>query len=347
MHPRSQMRRAKRSRSEREPPAGDVTFERLLRAAARIPEYTDFALPSSGRLPAVGAVVGRKYRIARMVGRGGMGAVFAAVHVTLGTRVALKVMLPSIARHPESRQRLLREANAARRIRHPNVVEVFEVGIDRGVPFLVMELLAGTLLRDRMAEGPMPLRPALAIFMPILAGVAGAHRAGVIHRDLKPENVMLVGSTRRRELPKILDFGIAKLTPAAGEPSTNITCPRVVLGTPAFMAPEQLIGDAVDVRADVYSLGVMLYALLAGRRPFEAEGYNQLLFKIASEEPASLTALRPDLPASVAAIVRRAMARKPEQRFRSVDGFALALNPLVPGAARGRRLQRRATVGVH
>jgi serine/threonine protein kinase len=159
--------------------------------------------------------------------------------------------------------------------------------------------------------------------------------------------VMLVGSTRRRELPKILDFGIAKLIPAAGEPSTNITCPRVVLGTPAFMAPEQLIGDAVDVRADVYSLGVMLYALLAGRRPFEAEGYNQLLFKIASEEPASLTALRPDLPASVAAIVRRAMARKPEQRFRSVDGFALALNPLVPRAARGRRLQRRVAAGVH
>ena len=340
MHPRSQMPRARRSRSDRGPPSDDATFERLLRAAARIPEYTDFALPSSGRLPAVGTVVGGKYRIARMVGRGGMGAVFAAVHVNLGTRVALKLMLPSVARDPESRQRLLREANAARRIRHPNVVEVFEVGIDRGVPFLVMELLAGTLLRDRMAEGPMPLRRALAIFMPILAGVASAHRAGVIHRDLKPDNVMLVRAGRGRALPKILDFGIAKLTAAAGEPSTSITCRRVVLGTPAFMAPEQLIGDAVDVRADVYSLGVLLYALLAGRRPFEAEGYNQLLFKIASEEPVALTGLRPDLPAGVAAIVRRAMARRCEQRFRSVDGFALALNAFVPSAARGRRVQR-------
>jgi serine/threonine-protein kinase len=306
-----------------------------LRAAARIPEYPEFHLPSSGRLPSLGTVVGGKYRIERLVGRGGMGAVYAAVRAGARKRVAVKLMLPGIARDPESRERLLREAQAAGRIRHANVVRVFEVGTHRGVPFLVMELLVGTLLRERMDEGPMPLRSALAIILPILSGVASAHRAGVVHRDLKPENVMLVRDRRRREAPKILDFGIAKLTGPQCEPVTSITRKSVVLGTPAFMAPEQLMGEPVDARADVYSLGVLLYAMLAGRRPFDAEGYNQLLFKIASEEPAGLTQLRPELPAAVEAIVRRAMARRPERRFGDVDGFSAALRTL--GTAAGVR----------
>jgi serine/threonine protein kinase len=276
------------------------------------------------------------YRIERLVGRGGMGAVYAAVHVAARKRVAVKLMLPGIARDPESRQRLLREATAAGRIRHTNVVRVFDVGAHRGVPFLVMELLTGTLLRDRMAKGPIPLPSALAILLPLLSGVACAHRAGVVHRDLKPEHILLAKGGRRREVPKILDFGIAKLTGPPCEPVTSITRRNVVLGTPAFMAPEQLLGETVDARADVYSLGVLLYAMLAGRRPFDAEGYNQLLFQIASEEPAALTQLRPELPTAVEAIVRRAMARQPERRFDDVDGLALALRALGASGPRAR-----------
>jgi serine/threonine protein kinase len=301
--------------------ARDDSFEQLLRLVARVSEPPP---PSRDveRLPVQGSKIGA-YRIDRLIACGGMGAVFAATHRN-GKHYALKWVLPSIAHEPDVQERFRRELKAGLTIRHPNVVRVFGVEEHEGVPFLVMELLRGVSLRARMAKGPIALQHALALFIPVLRGVAAAHSVGVIHRDLKPDNVVLARDAGGLEVPKVLDFGLSKPIGTDRDLAT-ITRRDVVLGTPAFTAPEQLMGEAVDAGADIYSLGVVLYAMLAGRRPFEGTSYSQLLFKIATEHPIPLSELRSDLPLPLDRIVARAMARIRGERFAAVDGFTRAL----------------------
>jgi serine/threonine protein kinase len=289
---------------------------------------------SSGSLPKPGKIVGEKYRIDEPIAQGGMGAVFAATHIVSGKRVALKWMLPSLGLVPGASDRFVREARATARIDHPNVVDIYDVGSDEGSVYLVMELLRGETLHQRLARAPVTPRTAAALLMPALRGVAAAHAHGVIHRDLKPDNIFLCQSSdgEPRDL-KVLDFGISKIAKGDELRDAALTHSGMVMGTPYYMSPEQVRGaNQVDERSDVYAFGVILYEMLTSRRPFDAETYNQLIFKIATEDPLPISALNAYVDDELVAVVTRAMARDPAARFANVEELALALEPHTGGS---------------
>lgn len=316
--------------------SGEDSFEMLLRSVARAPhvspETLNEVLPN---LPAKGDIIDGKFEIAERLGTGGMGAVFSATHVVTKKPVALKWMLPTQAMKKEAELRFIREAQAAGRIDHPNVVDVYDIGRHENAYYLVMERLHGEPLSARQGKGACSPAEAVALLMPVMRGVAAAHAQGVIHRDLKPGNVFLCrgpdGSPRE---PKVLDFGISKL--AAGQTQADVyaTADGTRLGTPSYMAPEQLReGTSADHRVDVYALGVMLYELLTGRLPFKAQGTNEMIIEIAAGTPEPLKKQRPELPNALVSVVMKAMARDAEDRYPDVRSLALALEPFGTGVA--------------
>ncbi len=206
--------------------------------------------------PFIGTVVGERYRIVSRIGVGGMGAVYRAEHTMMRRDLAIKVLLPELSGKEEFARRFEREAESASRLAHPNIITVTDFGrTAEGSLFLAMEFLAGTSLSAAIAGGPMTLERALAIERQILRGLDHAHAAGVVHRDLKPENIMLVERDGQRDVVKILDFGIAKVTePQSG--GQALTQAGVIFGTPEYLSPEQALGEAVDARADIYAAGV-------------------------------------------------------------------------------------------
>jgi eukaryotic-like serine/threonine-protein kinase len=220
------------------------------------------------------------YRPTRLLARGGMGAVYEAEHAATGDRVALKVIDRPLAHEPTARERFLREGRILNALRHPNIVRLFEVGLDDDRPFIAMELLSGETLRDRLTrEGRLSRAAALELFVPICDAVSAIHRAGVLHRDLKPSNVMLV---RRgaATVPVILDFGISKDTAALLEDST-LTRTQGLLGTPLYLSPEQTLNSkAASPRSDQYALGVMLYQCITGLSPFSGASPYELMHAI-------------------------------------------------------------------
>jgi len=273
---------------------------------------------------AIGEVVADKYRIERLLGSGGMAEVYAAINIRTERRVALKWILPALAASNEVLARFRREALAAGRINHPNVVTIFDVVEHQGSACLVMELLSGETLADRMKRtGPMAFVEAVAIMLPAMRGVAAAHAHGVIHRDLKPDNIFLCedadGSIRDC---KVLDFGVSKLTVADAATTGDITLSGNVVGTPEYMAPEQVrAGRHADHRIDVYSLGVVFYEMLAGRPPFVGEHFSGLMLDIMQRDPPQLSSLRTDVPRRLAGVIHRALARDLEKRYPDMASF--------------------------
>ena len=261
------------------------------------------------------------YRIEGELGQGGMGVVYRAVDTKLGRPVAIK-MLPGLAADDTERyQRFVREAQAASALNHPNIVTIYDIGEADGRTFIVMELVEGRTLKDLLSDRPaaMPIREALQIAEGMAAALAVAHANGIVHRDIKPANVVITSDGRA----KVLDFGLAKVTSRSADDATitGMTRPGTVLGTLAYMSPEQAEGKPVDARTDVFSLGAVLYEMLARRRPFAESSDAALLSAILRDDPPPLATLRPDVPPALNAVVTRALAKDPAAR--QADGTAL------------------------
>jgi eukaryotic-like serine/threonine-protein kinase len=289
-----------------------------------------------------GVVIGNKYEIVAIIGRGGMGIVVEALHRTLRQRVALKFLVGPLARDPAHVARFFREARAAATLGSEHVVRVLDADwLPTGEPFIALELLEGRdLAAELRARGPLPIGEAVAYVLDACEALALAHKHGIVHRDIKPANLFLTRSVDGAALVKVLDFGIAKVHAQSDTASTD---PSAIVGSPRYMAPEQVRGGkGVDARADVWALGVTLFELVSGRVPFDGENLLEICAAIITGAPPSLVALRPDAPPGLADALLRALQRDAEGRTPSVLAFAEQIAPFAPlaSAAGLERLRR-------
>ncbi len=265
------------------------------------------------------------YEIVEKIGAGGMGEVYRARDPRLGREVAIKVLHSSLSQNTKRLARFEQEARAAGTLNHPNVLAIYDVGHDRGMPFLVTELLEGETLRDRINSGSLTMRKAVEYAAQIADGLAAAHGRNIVHRDLKPDNVFI---TRDGHL-KILDFGLAKLTerdpsnPVSTEsPTETLTDADVVVGTPGYMSPEQLHGEPADSRSDIFAFGVILYEMISGRRPFVGDSAAEISASIMRDDPAPLSDVHRPVPPTLDRVVRQCLEKSPDERFESAHDLA-------------------------
>jgi serine/threonine protein kinase/Tol biopolymer transport system component len=290
------------------------------------------------------------YEVISPLGAGGMGEVYKGRDTRLNRIVALKVLPRDFADDPDLRQRLEQEARAISHLDHPHICVLYDVGHQDGIDFLVMQYLEGQTLADRLTAGTVPLESALGFAMEIADALDRAHRQGIVHRDLKPANVMLTSQG-----VKVLDFGLAKSTKPAGTDADadatrnpSLTIQGTLLGTLHYMSPEQLEGHAIDVRSDIFAFGVVLYEILSGQRPFTGENQATVIASILGTEPAPVTTRRSQVPVLLDRIIRRCLAKDPEQRWQSMRDVFLelksirenpvesTLHPALPGKRRSR-----------
>jgi len=273
----------------------------------------------------VGQVVADRYHVVKKLGEGGMGQVYLAEHVKMGRRSAIKVMNPSMVHDPDAVARFNREASNASRITHPNVCAIYDFGeTPDGLIYLAMEFIEGEPLTDLIErEGALPVTRAAAIFLQTADALQAAHDLGIVHRDLKPDNIMLSRRKGGGDTVKVVDFGIAKAV-GGDEAGQKVTKTGLVVGTPEFMSPEQLSGDTLDGRSDLYSLALVLYRMLTGKLPFEATSVQETMIKRLTDEPTTLADARPDLsfPPGLQPVLDTALARTPTERYQSVAKFA-------------------------
>jgi len=284
-------------------------------------------------------VLSGRYRVDELIGRGGMASVYRGYDLTLGRVVAIKVLRRDLANDNTFRTRFRLEAQAASRMAHPTIVRVFDAGEDSEmapdgvvspVPFIIMELVQGSLLKDIIASGPVPVEDAVRYVDGILEALEYSHRAGVVHRDIKPGNVMVTDAGQ----VKVMDFGIAR---AVSDSSSTVAETTQILGTAAYFSPEQAKGEPVDARADVYSAGVVLYEMLAGRQPFRGESPVAVAYQHVSETPIAPSEVNETVPRSLDAIALRALAKDPFQRYQDAASFREALDASVDGKTPSKR----------
>ncbi len=281
----------------------------------------------------IGSEIDGRYRIVELIGEGGMGKVYLAEHVEIGKRVALKVLHPSYSRMPDLVERFRREARAASKIGHPNIVDVTDSGATAdGSVYFVMEYLEGVELGSVIErEGALDVARALRIGGQISRALAAAHREGIIHRDLKPENIFLITRGGEADVVKVLDFGIAKTTEAEAARERRLTSPGMAMGTPEYMAPEQAAGRAADARTDVYSLGAIMYEMVTGVPPYSGDNFMEILTKKATQDPPPPIEVRGEIPGQVSDVVAQAMARDPDHRPQTMEALEYELNKCLSG----------------
>jgi eukaryotic-like serine/threonine-protein kinase len=295
----------------------------------------------------VGLVLEGRYRIDEWLAAGGMGVVYRAERLGLAKPVAIKFLHRSAAFAPDRRQRFEREAAAMSRLSHPNLASIIDFGSFDDVPYLVMEFHPGVTLKKLLQEGaPLAPQRAIHITRQILAGLDSAHASGVVHRDLKPANVLIVGKPGE-DLVKILDFGMAKLLEGDGRPSELSVMAATLLGTAEYMAPEQVKVEPIDARTDVYAVGILIYEMVTGRPPFQAERDLVVLQKQVEEAPVSPRALVPEISVALEVAILRALAKDRADRWQSAEEFSNALLrtpegrlPSSPGGSGARPFSR-------
>jgi serine/threonine protein kinase len=291
----------------------------------------------------VGSLLGKDYRVLEELGRGGMAVVYLVEHQTLHKRFAAKVLSDDHASNQEARARFEQEAHAASHLDHENIVTISDFGITQDQrPFYVMELLRGRTLMDRIESGPMTLEEVVAVSVPVARALAHAHAEGVVHRDVKPENVFLVQRSQGRWGVKVLDFGIAKVT-------TNPALTKMgqALGSPMFMAPEACRGDDVDQRADLYSFGVLLFLMLTGRVPYSDPTLLKVLQMQVSSPIPSMREINPSISPEIEAVVTRALAKNPEDRYPTMDALLFDLQAVLPEGADALLIQAQFGTSLH
>jgi CheY-like chemotaxis protein len=273
-----------------------------------------------------GSLLGGRYQVGRLIGSGGMGSVYEGEDPS-GMPVALKVLHAGIGQDVDVIRRFRREAELVAAIEHPNIVRVLDFQLPSAEPaFIVMELLEGGSLGDAIRkERHFSVEEIAWIGVQVLAALEAAHGANVVHRDLKPDNVFLTARSGMTDMVKLLDFGVAKLTESPWD--DRLTQTGMVMGTPAYMAPEQARGEGADARSDLYAVGSLLFEALTGRPPFVANNYNAVMFQINQSAPPSLAELRPELEPEFCAVIMKAMEKDVEMRFQTARAFAEALAP--------------------
>jgi serine/threonine protein kinase len=277
---------------------------------------------------AIGDILAGKYKVESVLGIGGMGIVVAARHIQLDQKVALKFLLPQAMQSPEAVERFQREARSAVRLRSEHVAKVTDVGVlETGAPYMVMEFLAGADLSHVVAAtGAITIDEAVHFVLQACEAIAEAHSLGIIHRDLKPQNLFVTRRVDGKPLIKVLDFGISKtLDTQAG---LSLTRTSSIMGSPLYMSPEQMRSSKnVDARSDIWGLGVILYELLTGRVPFEAEAIPELCLKVVQDPAEPPRSIRPDVPEGLSAVVLKCLEKDPAMRFENVADLAAALEP--------------------
>ena len=279
-----------------------------------------------------------QFHILQKIGSGGMGAVYKASQPEMNRTVAVKILHPKLANRKDLVSRFRREARAMSHLNHPNTVKVFLYGeLEDGSLYIVMEFLDGRNLHQTVRkEGPLAWERALPILIQVCGALEEAHQKGIVHRDLKPENIFLCNQAGLEDYPKVLDFGLAKVTEREMRPGSIIlTQEGMVFGTPEFMSPEQAQGKVLDARSDIYSLAVILFEALTGKLPFDARTPMEFIQHHVASKPIDLDARVPDktFPAGLGAVIAKALEKKPDARYQSAADFARALQPIVPGAA--------------
>jgi len=293
--------------------------------AARFCPADGTALRPKGSDSLIGSVLAERYHILKRIGEGGMGRVYLGEHVKMNRQCAIKVMSPALVNDAESASRFAREASSAARIIHPNVAAVFDYGESEGLVYLVMEYVDGEPLSRLLArEAPFALERAVDIARQIADGLGAAHELGIVHRDLKPDNILVTRTKSGREVAKVVDFGIAKaMQEGAGEALTRT---GLVIGTPEFMSPEQLLGDPIDARSDLYALGCILHLMLTAAPAFDAPTREQMIKRRLSENPPHAQELDPGIPDSIDRVIVKLLARTPDERYGSAAEVRDALS---------------------
>jgi len=286
-----------------------------------------------------------KYRVERVLGKGGMGMVIAARHLQLGELYAIKIMLPEMVDHPEAVERFLREARASARLRGEHVARVHDVGtLDDGVPFMVLEFLEGSDLDHWLTtRGKLSVSEAAAYVYQVCEALVEAHGLGIVHRDLKPANLFLTRKADGTPCIKVLDFGISKDVTGADEVNSKLTKTGAIMGSPHYMSPDQLIDSKnVDGRSDIWALGIILYELVTGTMPFHAETMPEVIAKVLTVVPPPPSKVRPDVSTDFDTLVQRCMDKNRDTRFQSVQEVMQALAPLINPSD----LQRIASISI-